>query len=108
MPADMTARNGRGRAGRAGRSAAAGDIHCHEGNREETADAFATLEERADLVLLAGDLSPHGERQQAGVPPDAGRAVALPIFTVLGNHDWHVNRPEEFIPVLEDAGITVL
>src|SRR4051812_5576841 len=139
MPAGMTATNGHGPAGRTVRIAAAGDIHCHEGNREETAAAFATLEERADLVLLAGDLSTHGEPEQAailadaardvdlpifavlaGVPPprggrgrapslaDAARDVAPPIFAVLGTHDWHVNRPDEFIPVLEEAGITVL
>src|SRR3954470_8048736 len=108
MPADMTATNGHGPTGRTVRIAAAGDIHCHEGNREETAAAFATLEERADLVLLAGDLSTHGEPTQAEILADAARDVDLPIFAVLGNHDWHVNRPDEFIPVLEDAGITVL
>src|SRR3954462_10423144 len=120
----MNARNGHRPGGRTVRIAAAGDIHCHEGNREETAAAFATLEERADLVLLAGDLSTHGEPEQAailadaapprgarerpGPRPDAPRAVALPIFAVLGNHDWHVNRPDEFIPVLEEAGITMV
>ena len=109
MPALMTdATNGHRPAERAVRIAAAGDIHCHEGNREETAAAFATLEERADIVLLAGDLSTHGEAEQAEVLADAVRDVDLPIFAVLGNHDWHVNRPHEFIPVLEDAGITVL
>src|SRR3954449_10199122 len=108
MPADMTATNGHGPAGRTVRIAAAGDIHCHEGNREETAAAFATLEERADLVLLAGDLSTHGEAAQAEILADAARDVDLPIFAVLGNHDWHVNRAPEFVAVLEDAGITVL
>jgi len=109
MPAGMTdATNGHRPSERAVRIAAAGDIHCHEGNREETAAAFATLEDRADLVLLAGDLSTHGETEQADILADAVRDVDLPIFAVLGNHDWHVNRPQEFIAVLEDAGITVL
>jgi uncharacterized protein len=108
MPADMTATNGHGPAGRTVRIAAAGDIHCHEGNREETAAAFATLEERADLVLLAGDLSTHGEPEQAEILADAARDVDLPIYAVLGNHDWHVDRADEFIAVLEAAGITVL
>jgi Icc-related predicted phosphoesterase len=109
MPADMTdATNGHRPAERAVRIAAAGDIHCHEGNREETAAAFATLEDRADLVLLAGDLSTHGEAEQAEVLADAARDVALPIFAVLGNHDWHVNRAPEFVSILEDAGISVL
>src|SRR4029079_17887816 len=38
----------------------------------------------------------------------AARDVDLPIFAVLGNHDWHVNRAPEFTRVLEDAGIRVL
>ncbi|MEA2381751.1 MAG: hypothetical protein QOH72_1722 [Solirubrobacteraceae bacterium] len=109
MPAGMTdATNGHRPAERAVRIAAAGDIHCHEGNREETAAAFATLEGRADLVLLAGDLSTHGEAEQAEVLADAARDVDLPIFAVLGNHDWHVDRVPEFVSILEDAGITVL
>src|SRR3954451_24430554 len=108
MPADMTATNGHGPAGRTVRIAAAGDIHCHEGNREETARAFASLEERADLVLLAGDLSTHGEPEQAEILAAAARDLHLPMFAVLGNHDWHVDRAPEFTQVLEDAGIRVL
>jgi Icc-related predicted phosphoesterase len=102
------ATNGRARGERAVRIAAAGDIHCHEGNRDETAHAFATLEVRADLVLLAGDLSTHGEPEQAEILAAAARDVDLPIFAVLGNHDWHVDRAPEFTQVLEDAGIRVL
>jgi Icc-related predicted phosphoesterase len=109
MPAGMTdATNGHRPRERAVRIAAAGDIHCHEGNREQTAAAFAALAGRADLVLLAGDLSTHGEPQQAEILADAVRGLDVPIFTVLGNHDWHVNRADEFSAVLEDAGITVL
>jgi uncharacterized protein len=109
MPADMTdATNGHRPRERSVRIAAAGDIHCHEGNREETKAAFATLEDRADLVLLAGDLSTHGEPEQADILANAVRDVDLPIFAVLGNHDWHVNRAPEFIAGLEEAGITVL
>ena len=109
MPPAMTdATNGHRPGERAVRIAAAGDIHCHEGNREETAAAFASLEGRADLVLLAGDLSTHGETEQAQVLADAVRDVDIPIYAVLGNHDWHVNRTPEFLSVLEDAGITML
>jgi uncharacterized protein len=93
---------------RAVRIAAAGDIHCHDGNREQTAAAFAALAGRADLVLLAGDLSTHGEPEQAQILAEAVQGLDVPIFTVLGNHDWHVNRADEFGAVLEEAGISVL
>ncbi len=102
------ARNGRRASGRPVRIAAAGDVHCHEGTREATLDAFAGLDERADLLLLAGDLTTHGEPEQAAVLADACRNLDLPIFAVFGNHDWHVDRAPEFTAVLEDAGIRVL
>jgi Icc-related predicted phosphoesterase len=109
MPPGMTdATNGHRPRARAVRIAAAGDIHCHEGNREQTEAAFAALDGRADLVLLAGDLSTHGEPEQAEILAEAVQGLDVPIFTVLGNHDWHVNRADEFSAVLEEAGITVL
>jgi Icc-related predicted phosphoesterase len=107
-PGMIDATNGHRPRERAVRIAAAGDIHCHEGNREQTAAAFATLDGRADLVLLAGDLSTHGEPEQAEILAEAVQGLDVPIFTVLGNHDWHVDRADEFSAVLEEAGITVL
>jgi Icc-related predicted phosphoesterase len=34
--------------------------------------------------------------------------LRIPVVAVLGNHDWHANRCDEIVAVLEDAGITVL
>ncbi len=93
---------------RAVRIAAAGDIHCHEGNREQTAAAFAALEGRADLVLLAGDLTTHGEPEQAAMVAAAVGGLDVPVLAVLGNHDWHVNRRDELVAVLQEGGIDVL
>jgi Icc-related predicted phosphoesterase len=90
------------------RVAAAGDIHCAEPLRERIARAFAGLRGQADVVLLAGDLTTHGEPDEAAVLADACRTLELPVYAVLGNHDFHVNRCDELISVLEDAGITVL
>jgi Icc-related predicted phosphoesterase len=90
------------------RIAAAGDIHCHEANRDHTREAFAKLPGTADLVLLAGDLTTHGEPEQGAVLADACRDLGLPVVAVLGNHDWHVNRADELVATLEDAGIRVL
>jgi uncharacterized protein len=88
--------------------AAAGDLHCHEGNREEIAEAFARIARRADLIVLAGDLTTHGEPEQAAVLADACRDLPVPVFTVLGNHDWHANRVDEVLHVLEGGGLRVI
>jgi Icc-related predicted phosphoesterase len=89
------------------RIAAAGDIHCHEGNREHVIEAFGALGD-IDLVLLAGDLTTHGEPEQAAIAAEACQAVDAPVLTVLGNHDWHVNRADELTAMLQEAGVTVL
>ena len=92
------------------RIAAAGDIHYGErdDDRERARATFAALEDRVDVILLAGDLTTHGEPEQAQIVADAVRDVGVPLLTVLGNHDWHVNRPDELVAVLEDAGVVVL
>jgi Icc-related predicted phosphoesterase len=90
------------------RVAAAGDLHCAEPLRERITHAFAALEGQADVVLLAGDLTTHGDPAQAAVLADACRPLQVPVFAVLGNHDYHANRCDELIAVLEDAGIRVL
>ena len=88
--------------------AAAGDVHASEATRERIESAFAHVESVADLVLLAGDLTTTGQPEQAEVLADACRAVNVPIFAVLGNHDLHCGRGHEVRAIIEDAGVTVL
>jgi Icc-related predicted phosphoesterase len=91
------------------RIAAAGDVHYGgERDRERAQAAFAGLAGRADLVLLAGDLTTHGEPEQAAIVAEAASALDAPVLTVLGNHDWHANRRDEVAAVLQEAGIVVL
>jgi Icc-related predicted phosphoesterase len=90
------------------RVAAAGDIHCSEPLRERIAHAFEAIAQAADVVLLAGDLTTHGEPEQAAVLADACRQLEIPVYAVLGNHDYHANRCDAVVATLEEAGISVL
>ena len=90
------------------RVAAAGDIHAWPGNRERLAEAFKGLDGAADLVLLAGDLTTHGEPEQAEALAAACRDAAIPVYAVLGNHDLHANRGDEVVAALRAGGIGVL
>ena len=90
------------------RIAAAGDVHIREANREQLAEAFAGLKGEADLVLLAGDLTTHGEPEQGAWLAEACAGLEIPIVAVLGNHDWHADRADELVPLLEEGGISVL
>jgi uncharacterized protein len=91
------------------RIAAAGDVHYgRDGDRERARETFASLAGRADLVLLAGDLTTHGEPEQAAILAEAAAGLEIPVITVLGNHDHHSNRAAEVTAVLEESGIVVL
>jgi Icc-related predicted phosphoesterase len=90
------------------RLAAAGDIHASEESAGRIEEAFGSLPGDVDLVLLAGDLTTYGEPEQAAVVADACRDLAQPVVAVLGNHDWHANRRDELVAVLERAGVVVL
>src|SRR5207248_2796667 len=108
MPVEADGRPAPGSDGTSIRVAAAGDLHCHEANRREVTEAFAKVDGTVDLILLAGDLTTHGEPDQGRVLADACRELETPVVAVLGNHDWHVNRRDELVGVIEDAGVRVL
>ena len=90
------------------RIAAAGDIHASEASRDRVTHAFAHVENEADVILLAGDLTTTGDPDQARVLADACQGLSIPVFAVLGNHDFHAARIEDVRAVLEEAGVHVL
>jgi Icc-related predicted phosphoesterase len=90
------------------RVAAAGDVHADESRRAELAKAFDDVAGQTDLILLAGDLTTHGRPEEAAVLADSCRGLDVPVFAVLGNHDWHADRQDEIRQVLADGGVTVL
>src|SRR5829696_82032 len=90
------------------RIAAAGDLHAREGMDEQLRKSFDALRGRAELVLLAGDLTTCGDPKEARVLADACTGLEIPVIAVLGNHDWHLDRADEIAAVLSDAGVVVL
>jgi uncharacterized protein len=90
------------------RIGAAGDLHASEATRERVERAFATVAAEADVILLAGDLTTTGEPEQARVVADACRDLDVPVFAVLGNHDFHAGCIAELTAIVEAAGVHVL
>jgi Icc-related predicted phosphoesterase len=90
------------------RIAAAGDIHCREANRDAIAAAFARLDGSADVALVAGDLTSHGTLAEAEVLIEAVAATAVPVFAVLGNHDWEGGEAEAMVEALREGGVHLL
>jgi Icc-related predicted phosphoesterase len=90
------------------RIAAAGDVHASAATRERIAESFDAVAREADLILLAGDLTTHGEPEQAEVLADACRGLTVPVCAVLGNHDLHAGRGEDVARLVRDAGVVLL
>ena len=90
------------------RVAACADVHCRTDRPNPTLDAFAGLDGEADLLLIAGDLTTYGKPEEAQILADACRGLDLPVYVVLGNHDWHCNQADEVAEVLRGGGIHVL
>jgi len=60
------------------------------------------------VLLLAGDLTQVGSDDEARCVIAELAEVPVPIVAVLGNHDVHLDRVDEFVGQLSAAGITVL
>lgn len=90
------------------RIAAVGDIHVGEDCHGRLKAHFDALGERADVLLLAGDLTNYGNAAQAQVLAGELRDTPVPIVAVLGNHDYHSNQADVVRRTLEDIGVTVL
>jgi Icc-related predicted phosphoesterase len=90
------------------RVAAAGDVHVRDSTRDEVAEAFIKADRDADLVLLAGDLTTHGEPEQASMLAEICEPLEVAVVAVLGNHDCHADRIPEVVAELERGGIEVL
>ncbi|ROO58481.1 Icc-related predicted phosphoesterase [Micromonospora sp. Llam0] len=90
------------------RVAAVGDVHMDSDVLGRFRPALAQLGDRADVLLLAGDLTRHGTESEARCVADEFGGLAVPVVAVLGNHDHHCDQVPRLVGILSDAGVTVL
>jgi Icc-related predicted phosphoesterase len=90
------------------RVAAIGDVHFSEDSRGKLRNFWERLGECADIFLIAGDLTTHGEARQARVLAEELQGIGIPVVSVLGNHDHHNDEHREVRRELERHGIIVL
>jgi uncharacterized protein len=86
--------------------AAIADLHCRVNST--IAPLLEGVEESAELLVLAGDLTDTGLPAEMRVLLDDLKRIPLPILAVLGNHDHENDKAEELTRMLEDTGILVL
>lgn len=90
------------------RIAAFGDVHVGADSAGNLAPHLDGIEEHADLLLVAGDLTKRGHPEEARVFASELAGVDIPKIAVLGNHDYESDRDAEVVKILEDCDITVL
>jgi Icc-related predicted phosphoesterase len=90
------------------RIAAVGDVHLDEDVLGRYRPALEHVGDKADVLLLAGDLTRHGRVAEAQCVAIEFGGLAVPVVAVLGNHDYHSDEQDDVTKVLEDAGIAVL
>ena len=90
------------------RVAAVGDVHIGRDMAGMLREQLSTVPDRADALLLAGDLTKAGLPEEAEVLAAELDGLGVPIVAVLGNHDHHSDRPAEVTAILRDAGVLVL
>ena len=90
------------------RIAAVGDVHLDEDVLGRYRPALEELPDRADVLLLAGDLTRHGTESEARCVATEFGGLGVPVITVLGNHDHQSDEVPQVTRVLTDAGIIVL
>jgi uncharacterized protein len=96
------------RRGRTVRVAAVGDFHVGEKDGGMYRDAFARVNEQADVLLLAGDLTRRGTPAEIDVVIRELQDVRVPILAVLGNHDHESGQPEKVNEALRARGVHLL
>lgn len=91
------------------RLAAFGDIHYSKALSGTFEPMFTQLAAAADVVVVSGDLTVHGQPAEADLfAREITAIVKTPILAVLGNHDYQGNEPEQVRDALVDRGIIVL
>ncbi len=90
------------------RVAAVGDFHCGVDDAGVYRTAFAKVNDDADVLLLAGDLTRWGAPEEMRVALGELTDVQIPIVAVLGNHDLESDRGDELCTMMREAGIHYL
>jgi Icc-related predicted phosphoesterase len=90
------------------RLAAVGDLHVRSASGGALRADLADVPERADVLLLAGDLTNGGFLDEGRVLAGELADLGVPAVAVLGNHDHDEGHGPEITAMLRTAGVVVL
>jgi Icc-related predicted phosphoesterase len=90
------------------RIAAVGDLHCSRTSTGAFQALFARVAESADVFAMCGDLTDHGQAEEARVLAKELQALKIPKVAVLGNHDFESETAPEVVEILSASGVSIL
>ena len=90
------------------RIAAVADVHVRESDKGRLSDYFKEISARADILVIAGDLTDTGDEQEAEILADELKVCTIPVVAVLGNHDYEKGRHKLIRQILLKQGVHVL
>lgn len=90
------------------RLAAVADIHLSADNHEANVRNFSRVNELADAMVIAGDLTNHGMPEEMRACLAVIEHIRIPIIAVLGNHDYESGHQDELAGMLRLAGVHLL
>ena len=91
------------------RIAAISDIHCGTAGQGAYHALFADINERADILVICGDLTDYGLPEEAKIlAKELTGTIRIPTLAVLGNHDFESGKEGEICDILADAGVKML
>ena len=90
------------------RIAAVADVHVKEGDKGRWADYFKEVSSKADVLVIAGDLTDTGDEQEAEILAEELKVCTIPVVAVLGNHDYEKGRHKLIRQILLRQGVHML
>lgn len=88
--------------------AAIGDIHTEELILPILHDLFVQISQKADILLICGDLTANGYISEAKLLAKELQIFKIPIIGVLGNHDFDNDKQIEIRDIVQQANIRIL
>ena len=90
------------------RIAAVADVHMRESDKGKWAAQFKELSQKADVLLIGGDLTDTGDEQEAQLLAEELKSCNIPVVAVLGNHDYEKGRHKLIRQILQTAKVCML
>ena len=90
------------------RIAAIADLHCRQNAGDTIREILDGVQDRADILIIAGDLTDTGLPAEAEALIQELKTRPIPIVGVLGNHDHESDPAEELTRMFSEAGVCML